>query len=113
MTAEPGMVTTQVLTISLAVFQRTALGRSEAPIPIMEELTTWVVETGAPTIEAAEDHGPRGQLCVHCVQGTDLVDAESDGPHDAPAAGDRSERDHRGAREDHPELDLKLLDEAP
>jgi hypothetical protein len=54
MSAEPGMVTTHLLTISLTVFQRTALGRSEAPIPMMEELTTWVVETGAPTNEAAK-----------------------------------------------------------
>jgi len=50
--AEPGMVITQVLTISLALPQRTALGRSEAPIPMIDELTTWVVETGAPIIEA-------------------------------------------------------------
>ena len=46
------MVIIQVLTISLAFAQRTALGRSEAPIPIMEELTTCVVDTGAPITEA-------------------------------------------------------------
>jgi hypothetical protein len=41
-----------VLTISLALAQRTALGRSEAPTPMMDELTTWVVDTGAPIMDA-------------------------------------------------------------
>ena len=36
----PGMVISQVLTISLALVQRTALGRSEAPMPMIDELTT-------------------------------------------------------------------------
>ena len=31
--------------------KRTALGRSEAPMPMMDEATTWVVETGAPNID--------------------------------------------------------------
>ena len=42
------MVMIQVVTISAALPQRTAFGRSEAPMPMMEEATTWVVETGAP-----------------------------------------------------------------
>ena len=42
----------QVVTISFAFAQRTALGRSAAPIPMSAELTTWVVETGAPSMEA-------------------------------------------------------------
>jgi hypothetical protein len=50
--AAPGIVMTQVLTISLALAQRTALGRSEAPMPMMDELTTWVVDTGAPIMDA-------------------------------------------------------------
>ncbi len=35
------------------IFQRTARGRSEAPMPMIELATTWVVETGAPASEAA------------------------------------------------------------
>ena len=51
--AAPGIVMTQVLRISRAFPQRTALGRSDAPIPIIDELTTCVVDTGAPIIDAA------------------------------------------------------------
>ena len=72
MTAEPGMVTTQVLTISLAVFQRTALGRSEAPIPMMEELTTWVVDTGAPITEAAKITAPEVSCASTACKGRTL-----------------------------------------
>ena len=52
--ADPGMVMSHVSRISRAFVQRTALGRSDAPIPMMDELTTWVVDTGAPTMEAAK-----------------------------------------------------------
>ncbi len=61
--AELGIVTTHVLTISFAVFQRTDFGRSEAPTPIIEELTTWVVETGAPITDAKKITAPE----VSCV----------------------------------------------
>jgi len=50
--AEPGIVRTQVIRISLALDQPTALGRSEAPIPINAELVTCVVDTGAPASAA-------------------------------------------------------------
>lgn len=43
---------TQVLAMSRAFAHRTALGRSEEPMPMIEELTTWVVDTGAPNAEA-------------------------------------------------------------
>ena len=50
--AEPGIVMIQVLRISMAFAQRTDLGLSEEPMPIIEELTTCVVETGAPVMDA-------------------------------------------------------------
>ena len=46
--ADPGIVRIQVISISLAMDQPTAYGRSDAPIPIKAELVTWVVDTGAP-----------------------------------------------------------------
>jgi hypothetical protein len=42
----------QVRAISPALSQCTYFGLSEAPIPMMVVETTWVVETGAPSIEA-------------------------------------------------------------
>ena len=48
------MVMIQVVAISWALLQRTARGRSDAPMPMMEVATTWVVDTGAPTREAAK-----------------------------------------------------------
>ena len=36
------------------IFQRTERGRSEAPMPMIEVATTWVVDTGAPASEAAK-----------------------------------------------------------
>ena len=42
----------QVVTISWALAQRTDFGRSDAPIPMIDELTTCVVDTGAPTTDA-------------------------------------------------------------
>ena len=50
--AEPGIVITQVIAMSLAFFQRTARGRSEEPMPMIELPTTWVVDTGAPITDA-------------------------------------------------------------
>ena len=50
--ADPGMVRNQVVTISPALPQRTALGRSEVPMPRIAELVTWVVDTGAPMTAA-------------------------------------------------------------
>ena len=38
--AAPGIVSNQVTAISRAFAQRTALARSEAPIPIIDEETT-------------------------------------------------------------------------
>jgi hypothetical protein len=52
--AAPGMVISQVMTISPALPQRTAFGRSDAPMPMMEEATTWVVETVAPNTDEAK-----------------------------------------------------------
>ena len=46
------MVTTQAMTMSKAMVQRTALMRSALPTPAMEEATTCVVETGPPKIAA-------------------------------------------------------------
>ena len=48
----PGMVMSHVLTISWALPHRTALGRSDEPMPMIAEETTWVVETGAPRADA-------------------------------------------------------------
>ena len=42
------MVMIQVTAMSLALAQRTARGRSEAPMPMIEVATTCVVDTGAP-----------------------------------------------------------------
>ena len=50
--ADPGMVIAHVLSISTAFAHLTERGFSEEPIPIIEELTTWVVDTGAPVSEA-------------------------------------------------------------
>ena len=50
--AEPGMVMTQVMAMSFAFFQRTAFGRSEAPMPMIDVATTCVVDTGAPITDA-------------------------------------------------------------
>ena len=52
--AAEGRVTSQVNRISPALPQRTALGRSAAPTPMMPELTTCVVETGPPNIAAPD-----------------------------------------------------------
>ena len=46
------MVIAHVLSISTAFAHLTERGFSEEPIPIIEELTTWVVDTGAPVSEA-------------------------------------------------------------
>ena len=56
-----------VLRISCALDHRTALGRSEAPMPMIDELTTCVVETGAPNWEAVKMTAARGQLRVEGV----------------------------------------------
>jgi len=48
------------------------LGRSEAPIPMMEELTTWVVETGAPTTEAAKITTPEVSCASTACNGRTL-----------------------------------------
>ena len=50
--AAPGIVSNQVTAISRAFVQRTALGRSDAPIPVMDDDTTCVVDTGAPMTDA-------------------------------------------------------------
>src|SRR5512137_61473 len=47
-----GMVNSQAVAISCATPQRTLFTRSAEPTPMMDELTTWVVETGPPTSEA-------------------------------------------------------------
>ena len=46
-----GMVMNQDSRIFLATVQRTALYRSAAPTPMMEEETIWLADTGAPTRE--------------------------------------------------------------
>jgi len=56
MNAAAGMVMIQVIAISPALPQRTARGRSEAPMPMIEVATTWVVETGAPKKVAKLSH---------------------------------------------------------
>lgn len=50
--AVAGIVNNQAVAISCATPQRTLFSRSAAPTPIMAELTTCVVLTGPPTIEA-------------------------------------------------------------
>ncbi len=50
--AVAGMVSSQAVAISCATPQRTLFKRSAAPTPMMAELTTWVVLTGPPRMEA-------------------------------------------------------------
>ena len=49
---DPGIVIAHVLRISTAFAHRTERGRSDDPIPIIDELTTCVVDTGAPVMDA-------------------------------------------------------------
>ncbi len=42
--AEPGIVMTPVMEMSLAFVQRTAFSRSEEPMPMIEVPTTWAVD---------------------------------------------------------------------
>jgi hypothetical protein len=44
-----GKVSTQEIAMSHPIFQRTIFTCSPAPIPIIEELATWVVLTGLPS----------------------------------------------------------------
>jgi len=46
--AEPGIVMTPVMEMSLAFVQRTAFSRSEEPMPMIEVPTTWAVDGDGP-----------------------------------------------------------------
>ena len=53
-----GMVMNQESRIRLATIQCTALYRSAAPTPMMEEDTIWLAETGAPSSDAPKITDP-------------------------------------------------------
>jgi len=52
--ATTGIVTNQVIKISLSTSHLTAFGFSAEPAPIIVEVTIWVVETGKPKSAAPE-----------------------------------------------------------
>jgi len=57
--AETGIVSSQATASSPATVQRTFDTRSAEPVPMIDELTTWVVRTGPPSSAA-----PRITLAV-------------------------------------------------
>jgi hypothetical protein len=109
--AEPGMVMTQVMAMSLAFFQRTAFGRSEAPMPMIEVATTCVVDTGAPITDAVRMTSRRGQLRTQRVNRPNAVNREAQRANDPPAAREDAQGNRRGAGQHHPERNFKGRDE--
>ena len=81
------MVTSQASAIWRTIAQWTwRQRRRPPPTPTTEEATTWVVETGAPTSERAEDHRRRRRLAGEPLDRLDAVDAPAHGPDDPPSA---------------------------
>ena len=77
-------------------------GRRADPAPTMLPEITCVVEIGKPEARGRQQDAGCGRLCRESLCRLEREDALPEGPHDAPAARVRAERDRRRGREDHP-----------
>ena len=76
--------------------QRTLVKRSAAPTPAMAELTTWLVLTGRPKLDADDDQAAGCHLADEGVDRPHPVEARAQRADQPPAAEHGAER-HRAA----------------
>ena len=79
--------------------------RRPTPAPTIDEASTSVVLTGAPTSDEATHDRGRAALRDQAVDRSDPHDAPAEGAHDRPPAERRAERERRRRREGDPHRD--------